>query len=119
MAFGVVALFFLLAPALTTAAGDAQGHRGLAMEAQPASRLHSSLALVVAETHLVDSSAVSRAGWRRRDGNGGIPPVSLVLIFVKAGTISVPHSTRIRRKHFRELHNTKAARVAGGAGDHE
>jgi len=104
MAFGVVALFFLLAPALTTLPGMPKAIGGWRWKR---SQRAGYIALALVVVHLV---VLGFKGWLAPQGwHGGIPPVSLVAVVAAL----VPLLVR------RKLEYDKKARVAGGAGDHE
>jgi len=104
MAVGVVALFFLLAPALTTLPGMPKAIGGWRWKR---SQRAGYIALAFVVVHLV---ALGVKGWLAPQGwPGGIPPVSLVAVVAAL----VPLLVR------RKLEHDKKARAVGGAADHE
>jgi len=104
MAVGVVALFFLLAPALTTLPGMPKAIGGWRWKR---SQRAGYIALALVVVHLV---VLGFKGWMAPQGwHGGIPPVSLVAV----AAALVPLLVR------RKLEHDKKGRAAGGAGDHE
>jgi DMSO/TMAO reductase YedYZ heme-binding membrane subunit len=104
MAVGIVALFFLLAPAVTTLPGMPKAIGGWRWKRNQRAG-YIALALVV--VHLV---VLGFNGWLAPRGwHGWIPPVSLVAVVAAL----VPLLVR------RKLELDKKARAARGAGDHE
>jgi len=104
MAVGVVALFFLLAPALTTLPGMPKAIGGWRWKRNQRAG-YIALALVVA--HLV---VLGVKGWLAPRGwHGGIPPVSLVAVVVALVPLLVK----------RKLEHDKRALAGGNTGDKE
>jgi len=104
MTVGVLALFFLLSPAITTLPGMPKAIGGWRWKRNQRAG-YIALALVV--VHLV---VLGVKGWLAPQGwHGGIPPVSLVAVVVAL----VPLLVR------RKLEHDRKARSTGSAGDNE